>query len=75
MASLFSAGRKTKTEVICAIAKYVAYPVDQSQPEANTYRQWKAREGAHERGIILVLLMRCQNGAGFLSQGNSAKTQ
>ena len=75
MASLFSAGRKIKSEVICAIAKYVACPVDQSQLEESTYRQWKAREEAHERGTILVLLLRCQNGACFLSQGNSAKTQ
>ena len=36
MASLFSEGLKTKTEVICAVVKYVANPVNQSQLEEIT---------------------------------------
>ena len=36
MASLFSEGYQTKTEVVCAIAKDVANPLNQSQLEEKT---------------------------------------
>ena len=69
MASLFSEGYQTKTEVVCAIAKDVANPLNQSQLEEKT-KQWKTREDVHEPGIIYF-----GNGASFLSQGGVAKTK